>query len=66
MYRIIEGKVTIENESHIVYGIYFNDEYQISDVSPDKEAVLLLIENFNRYGLAPYQLYDAVSDAIDL
>ncbi len=65
MYSITEDKTTIENEEKTVYGIYYDNEYYIKDVSPNKAEVERLVRLFNQNNLAPYQMYDAICDVID-
>ena len=65
MYTITEEKKIVENTQYTVYGIRYNNEYHIHDVSGDREAVERLANSFNRYRLDPLHLYDAVMDFIE-
>ena len=64
MYTITEDKKTIENKDYLVYGIRYDDEYCVRDVSSDKAAIERLISDCNKYDLDPIHLRDVVEDFI--
>ena len=65
MYKLSRGESEVEGGKYTVYGIYYNEEYYIEDISTDKEAVMELIALLNSNDLAPYQLYDVVEDLLN-
>ncbi|MCI8403795.1 MAG: hypothetical protein HFE49_02710 [Clostridia bacterium] len=65
MYTVTEEKKTIENKNCLVYGIRYDDEYYVKDVSADKAKVKHLTEMYNRYGLSPTHLYEAVENFLN-
>lgn len=62
MYQLTEEKRAFENEEKRVYGIYYNDEYYVSDVSVNRSVVEELVEKYNKYNLDPIHLHDAIED----
>ena len=62
MYTVTKDKAVIEDIEVVVYGIRYDDECSVSDISTDKSAVEKLADDFNRYGLDPIHLYDAIED----
>ena len=62
MYCITEEKRKIENEEKVVYGIQYNDEKPIQDISVNKADVEQLVQMCNDGKLAPYQLREVVDD----
>ncbi len=62
MYTLTEEKKILEEQEYVAYGIRYNSEYCIDDVSADKEAVKRLVANCNKYELDPVHLRDVVED----
>ena len=65
MFKLTEGMTTVENEERIVYGIRYNDEYYIEDISEDREKTEQMVEMFNRLELSPCHLRDVVEDMLE-
>ncbi|MBQ8300402.1 MAG: hypothetical protein IJX57_00310 [Clostridia bacterium] len=65
MFKLTEGMTTVENEERIVYGIRYNDEYYIEDISADREKTEQMVEMFNRLELSPCHLHDVVEDMLE-
>ncbi|MCI8404091.1 MAG: hypothetical protein HFE49_04235 [Clostridia bacterium] len=65
MYVITEEKKIIDNKERAVYGIRYDDEYFISDISADRESVTKLVSDFNAYKLDPVHLGDMAEDFIN-
>lgn len=65
MYSITVGRKIVENEQKTVYGIMYNGECLIKDVSNDRNEVEQMIALFNAKDLAPYQLSDVLHDIIE-
>lgn len=66
MYYLTDEKIMIENEKRTVYGIRYDNEIYLSDVSANKEEVEHFVTLFNAQELAPYQLIDVVADMTDI
>ncbi len=62
MYALTKNRVVIEGIEVDVYGISYDDAHSVVDVSTDRDEVLGLVNNFNKYGLEPIHLYDAIED----
>lgn len=62
MYTLTEEQKILEEQEYTAYGIRYDDEYSINDVSEDKEAVKRLVADCNKYKLDPVHLRDVVED----
>lgn len=62
MYTLTEENKILEEQEYTAYGIRYDDEYIINDVSEDKEAVRRLVADCNKYELDPVHLRDVVED----
>lgn len=65
MYFITKEKRIFEDEEYTVYGIRYDDEIHISDISANRNEVKKLVKMFNDGGLASYQMHDVLLDMID-
>ena len=65
MYQITEEKRAFENQEKTVYGIYYDDEYNVSNVSANKSTVEGLVEKYNKYKLDPIHLHDVIEDFLE-
>ena len=70
-YRLIEGEYTVDNQTHIGYGISLikrgiipADIASIHDISTDKSEIVRFIALCNELELDPIHLYDAVDDLL--
>ena len=64
MYKITVEEKIVENKQRTVYGIMYNDECFVTDVSNDKAEVERMVELFNDNDLAPCHLLDVLEDMI--
>ncbi|MBQ4154649.1 MAG: hypothetical protein IJE01_05605 [Clostridia bacterium] len=48
MYKVIKGTACIEGKTYITYGLSYNDETIVSDISDNKQKVEQLAELFNK------------------
>ena len=63
--KAITIEVVDENEEKTVYGIYYDDEYNVSNVSANKSTVEGLVEKYNKYKLDPIHLHDVIEDFLE-
>ena len=61
MYQTTVDTYSLNDRTYTAYGIAFED-IRIDDLSFDKEAIDALVELYNRSGLDPLHLRDAVED----
>lgn len=64
MYKIAEDKIIMEDNEYITYGISYDDEFYVKDISLNKEEIVQLIQLCNDGNLHPIHLYDVVEDFI--
>ncbi|MCI8404722.1 MAG: hypothetical protein HFE49_07440 [Clostridia bacterium] len=64
MYKVTEEKTTIDNKEHTTYGIWYNDEFHVNDISVNREYVENLLQLCIAEQLSPIHLYDVVTDFI--
>lgn len=64
MYKVKEGKTTIDNKEYTTYGIWYNEEFHIDDISVDRANIENLLRLCNTHELDPIHLYDVVTDFI--
>ena len=64
MYEVTEGQYIIEGKEYLVYGIRYDDEHNIADISTDRAKVEEMVGLFNSAELAPCHMYDVIYDMI--
>lgn len=64
MYKLTNKQVEIEGTTYTVYGISYDDEFYVEDISPDRTKVEGLVADCNKYSLDPVHLYDIIEDFI--
>lgn len=64
MYKLTKNVITLEREKAITYGISFNGNVLISDVSDQRQIVEDLIALFNEEGVLPRYAADLAEDFI--
>lgn len=62
MYILTDEKKIIEGRECTVYGVRFNDEFFVRDISADRAAAEKFAEKCNKYSLDPVHLRDAAED----
>ena len=65
MYSLTTSKAVIEDTEVIVYGIHCSGICSVYAVSTDRDAVLRLVNDFNKYGLDPIHMRDAIEDFLE-
>lgn len=64
MYKMTEDKIMEDCKEYITYGIWYDDEFHVKDVSLNKKEVEELVQLCNDGNLHPIHLYDVVEDVI--
>ena len=64
MYEVTEGRCIVEGKECVVYGICYNDEYNIADISTDRAKVEEMVRLFNSAELSPCHMRDVIYDMI--
>ncbi len=64
MYEVTEGRCIVEGKEYVVYGICYNDEYNIADISTDRAKVEEMVRLFNSAELSPCHMRDVIYDMI--
>ncbi len=65
MYKVTEGKTTIDNIEYTTYGIWYDEEFHVNDISVNREDIENLLCLCNAENLDPIHLYDVVTDFIE-
>lgn len=65
MYKITEDIIIFENKEYITYGVKYDNEFYIDDVSLNKKEVEKLVRLCNDGELHPIHLYDIIEDFLE-
>lgn len=64
MYFLTKKTITVENGEYTVYGMMYNDELRVDDISTDVQKVRTLVDSCNSHSLDPIHMFDVVEDFI--
>ena len=64
MYFLTKDKVYVEGKEYTVYGMRYDDELVVGDLSTDLDKVKELVRKCNEYQLEPIHMFDVIDDFI--